>query len=408
MSIYTATIKNKNNQEQKFRIEAANGEVRLMAYLNRDISSVYLPKEIDGNPITEIGQNCFNNHSEITEIEFPEELKKICSHAFKGCSKLEVLSLPDSVSEIEAYAFRECKGLKRIYLPASLKCLETGVFASCYLEKDAEVYINVGLETIKSGVFSSGGVALFATVFLPEGVENIENGAFEPGMNVQTTLSVKKGWFNGWPYGETIVDANGAQGRVIDIESIPNSDCMILDVDFNGEEKQVFFPFCTEEFSFKNEASNDFLKKRILLGIYKNAKSTYMDWQTRVLATEKTSYPAPKKKSEKILSFAAAKDEKLSAAYAWAQEEIKYFDLLVHVLTLKFDDNDLSWSEDENFLIALFYDDEEGEPLLRRFWKKESAVKYDYICNYKQLKEQAPNSVAIMLSNGIKLMENKL
>ena len=66
---------------------------------------VVIPDEIDGKPVTEIGQHTFYNKKNIDSIVLPCYLKKIYYNAFASSDIKHISPLPDSVRYIGSYAF---------------------------------------------------------------------------------------------------------------------------------------------------------------------------------------------------------------------------------------------------------------------------------------------------------------
>ena len=192
---YKKTIPGRDGVQQIFAVEELDDHVILRGYLSYDNIKVDIPAEIDGKPVTDIGEDCFFNHHEIGEVSFPNTLRTIASQAFAMCKGIRELTIPDGVTEIGSLAFRDCTGLRRIVLPASLKVLKAGTFAFCYPPSDIEIVLNEGLEGIESGIFSSGGLNHFFTVRLPESVKFVSDGAFDPGVRIITSFEHDERWF---------------------------------------------------------------------------------------------------------------------------------------------------------------------------------------------------------------------
>ena len=65
-----------------------------------------------------------------TEIEIPDSIKRIASHAFVS-SKIRSVTLPESVYAIDAYAFADCTGLESIQSSEGLVTIGDGAFRGC-------------------------------------------------------------------------------------------------------------------------------------------------------------------------------------------------------------------------------------------------------------------------------------
>lgn len=65
-----------------------------------------------------------------TEIELPDTIKRIASHAFVS-SKLRSVTIPESVYAIDAYAFADCTGLETVQNSEGLVTIGDGAFRGC-------------------------------------------------------------------------------------------------------------------------------------------------------------------------------------------------------------------------------------------------------------------------------------
>lgn len=54
-------LKNAMHQKQRFEIIEYETHIELCAYLTSDIEQVNIPTEINGKPVTAIGNGCFSN-----------------------------------------------------------------------------------------------------------------------------------------------------------------------------------------------------------------------------------------------------------------------------------------------------------------------------------------------------------
>lgn len=85
----------------KYIYMTCNGETKLLKYIG-DVSSLVLPSEIGGYPLTAVGDYAFT-YTNLTEIIIPETVVSLGSCLFPYSSN--VISLPDSLAEIDEYAF---------------------------------------------------------------------------------------------------------------------------------------------------------------------------------------------------------------------------------------------------------------------------------------------------------------
>lgn len=90
-----------------------------------------VPAELDGHPVTAIGDEAFSNCDSLTSISLPNGITSIGSYAFYGCNSLNSISLPDSLTSIGDRAFYYCTSLDSVYLPNSLTSIGANPFMYC-------------------------------------------------------------------------------------------------------------------------------------------------------------------------------------------------------------------------------------------------------------------------------------
>lgn len=83
----------------------------------------------DTRKIDSIGKLAFTN-TNIMDIDIPQNVTIIRSHAFEDCLKLRRISLPDTLETIEDYAFTYC-GLSEIIIPDSVYAIGPYCFRDC-------------------------------------------------------------------------------------------------------------------------------------------------------------------------------------------------------------------------------------------------------------------------------------
>lgn len=115
-----------------------------------DAVKINISKEIDGLPVTTIGEN-----------------------AFSGCGGLTSVTIPDSVTSIEDYAFSSCP-LTSVIIPNSVTNLGIGVFSGCSDIKTA--VIGNGVTNISELTFS--GCSGMVDVVIPDSVTAIGGQSF--------------------------------------------------------------------------------------------------------------------------------------------------------------------------------------------------------------------------------------
>ena len=132
-----------------FDYTADGGEICVTAYTGKNLY-VRIPSEIDGKPVTSLGDNVFYE----TAVRY--------------------VSMPDSVRTIGSYTFGGCTHLVFAEMPASLEVLPFGTFESCF--RLADPGLNRGLKKIESCAF--WGNEYLTELYLPGSLEEIEDSAF--------------------------------------------------------------------------------------------------------------------------------------------------------------------------------------------------------------------------------------
>lgn len=89
-----------------FKYVSNGKEIQINEYIGNG-GNVVIPNEIDGLPVTRIGNYAFRNKNFVTGIVFPETLEYIGDYAFRDLDKLTgVLVIPKSVKRIGGHAFQ--------------------------------------------------------------------------------------------------------------------------------------------------------------------------------------------------------------------------------------------------------------------------------------------------------------
>ena len=103
-------------------------------------SEVEIPAEIDGLPVTSIGNYAFYECTNLSNISIPDNVTSVGSYTFYKCTSLSNITIPDSVTSIGACAFFGCENLNSIVIPRSVTRVGEYAFRAC--EKLSSVTIN--------------------------------------------------------------------------------------------------------------------------------------------------------------------------------------------------------------------------------------------------------------------------
>lgn len=90
-----------------------------------------IPETIDGYTVTAIDQFAFANCETLTNIVFPQSLKKIGNGAFVACVGLESVAIPKNVRSVGEGAFANCDELYSLTVVEGVKRIEAFAFNGC-------------------------------------------------------------------------------------------------------------------------------------------------------------------------------------------------------------------------------------------------------------------------------------
>lgn len=133
-----------------------------------------VPAEIEGYPVTVIGEYAFSNRDDIVSVVLPDTLETIELGAFASCYYLETVNFPDSLISIGQDVFNSCGSLTSAVLPNGLTEIQNNTFAYC---DDLE---NVVLpeNLVRIGEYAFYQCEKLKEIDLPDSLAYIEEGAF--------------------------------------------------------------------------------------------------------------------------------------------------------------------------------------------------------------------------------------
>ena len=164
---------------------------------NSDATSIDIPSQINGYPVTTIGDVAFSYCSGLTSITIPSSVTVIRQRAFWHCSGLTGVTIPSSVTEIGYHAFQSCSSLIDISVNPqnSMFSSENGVL----FNKNGTTLIcypsgKVGAYSIPDRVTVIGNSAFddcsgLTSVTIPNSVTEIGGGAFN-GCSGLTSVTI--------------------------------------------------------------------------------------------------------------------------------------------------------------------------------------------------------------------------
>ncbi len=211
-----------------------NSAAEILRFSGSAIGALEIPTDLDGYPVTRIGDGTYYGCSGITRVTIPASVTDIGIAAFQGCSGLSRLTIPEGVIKIDDYAFASCTGLTAIAFPLSLRSIGDNAFNDCtyglsvYYAGTRTQWINEVERGYNNGVLS--GNFFYGSGMIPE-VDGpctyiiVDGGAqligylAEGGTTVEVTLPSELG---GVPL-VSIYDSTFSGFRSMTSVSIPSS-----------------------------------------------------------------------------------------------------------------------------------------------------------------------------------------
>ena len=232
------------------------------AYEKHAFQTIEIPSEIDGLPVTSIGERAFRLE-QFSAVILPDTLMSIGAGAFAGCSNLsETVILPDTLTSIGAGAFTGCSNLTEIQFPESLTSIGNSAFASTGLKA---VSIPETITEFGKNIFYQ--CADLETAQLPDNMTAIPEELFQSCHSLQNfnfpehLTTIEHGAFMGcWSLDNiaipetvtTLGDTCFASCKNLTEIHIPDSVTEIGDAAFGGcvNLKQIAIPDTITEISF--------------------------------------------------------------------------------------------------------------------------------------------------------------
>jgi hypothetical protein len=130
VGVSDVTVGSRKNTEYMYTVYSDH--VELVKYIGMR-RTIEIPSELDGVPVTHIGQDCFAMAWRIkpVSITIPDTVTTLLPGAFRGCQYIRELKLPDSIRYIGNYACSFLTSLESITIPEGVISLGMGAFRNC-------------------------------------------------------------------------------------------------------------------------------------------------------------------------------------------------------------------------------------------------------------------------------------
>lgn len=224
---------------------------------------VVIPSTISGNIVYGIGENAFQNKTNVTSVTLPSTAERIEELAFDGCTNLSSVNLNEGLYYIGARAFKNNRsltsiwlpstvteldyaafcftGLTSAYIPATVKNVGTSLFYECTNLKS--VIFMASIDTLPEGTLIK--CSSLENVYLSEGIVSIGTSAFQDCISLKqitlpsTTKSIGQYGFYGCSKLEKL-DFSNTQLSSVDFYAFQN--CVSL--------TEAIFPYGFRTFAY--------------------------------------------------------------------------------------------------------------------------------------------------------------
>ena len=105
--------------------------VTVTGYVKEPAGILAVPNELDGYPVTGIGDSAFADCMNITGVTIPNSVIRIEAEAFARCYSLAGVVIPDSVNSIGEWAFKECVNLVDLTIGSGVTVIGDMAFFGC-------------------------------------------------------------------------------------------------------------------------------------------------------------------------------------------------------------------------------------------------------------------------------------
>ena len=135
---------------------------------------VTIPAEINGIPVTSIGDSAFYACQKLEKISIPDSVTSIGAYALSSCGNLKSLYIPDSVKEIGSNAFSHCTNINDVRLPEGI----TRIPSRCFYSSKSLMEINIPDTVTVIGSSAFYDCTYIEKIELPDSITDIEDYAF--------------------------------------------------------------------------------------------------------------------------------------------------------------------------------------------------------------------------------------
>ena len=160
----------------------SSGGYTITGYKGPENAFIYIPEEIGGTPVSEIGEEAFVDAS-ITGVHIPGTIKTVGVKAFWGCNQMKSVILEEGVEKIGFFAFGHCTALESLNIPASITNVNS-IIPYCpsltelmISEQLIDLKVENGLLILNDSIIV-GVMGKPDSISIPTGIEQLDRAAF--------------------------------------------------------------------------------------------------------------------------------------------------------------------------------------------------------------------------------------
>lgn len=157
-----------------FAYKIRDGYIEISAGMTNIEGAIEIPAEIEGLPVTTIGEHGLAGLSKVTSIKLPDTITTIGKQAFAYNTALVSINIPEKVKIIPDEAFMNCMSLNNVTIPTSVISIGVRAFYSC--RKITEMVLPNSVESLGEMAFAD--CQGLAKINIPSRVNRLESAVF--------------------------------------------------------------------------------------------------------------------------------------------------------------------------------------------------------------------------------------
>lgn len=115
----------------RFEFSSDSGTLLVSGVNDRHAVILSVPPEVDGVPVTGVGNGAFFGLPDVKKIIIPDRVRFVENNAFKNCPNLKIVELSADLNSIGAMAFAGCPELKEITISCHTHRFDVNSFKGC-------------------------------------------------------------------------------------------------------------------------------------------------------------------------------------------------------------------------------------------------------------------------------------